>query len=741
MPQRLWLNCYLSVQSGDINLGIKFEGQNYYQERHEELEKGHDYLVCLSGNPNTGKSTVFNALTGLRQHVGNWPGKTVARAEGSFKYEGKRYKVIDLPGTYSLLATATDEEIARNFLLFSHPDVVVVVVDSTALERNLNLVLQVLEISNRVVVCLNLVDEAARKGLKVDAKQLSLDLGVPVVPTVANAGKGLNDLVKTIAEVASAKITTSPHHFAVTTEISKLLDEVVPYVEKVAGDLPNIRWITMRLLEGDKRIQQALESEELASLAGLGQDVSVAKKPSEAELKDLLERIQTVTSTIRKSLHDYVVSSIYADAETIASKCVTKVKASKNDLDAKIDRIVTSRFVGFPIMIALLMAIFWITIEGANIPSQLLAEGLFWLENQLSLLFRWFGAPQWLEGLLVHGTYRGLAWVVSVMLPPMVIFFPLFTILEDLGYLPRIAFNIDRFFKWAGAHGKQTITMCMGFGCNAAGVISCRNINSPRERLIAILTNNFMPCNGRWPTLILMATVFISTAFTPTLSSLIATFAVATVTLLGIVMTFVVSALLSRTLLKGESSFFVLEMPSYRRPQFSRVLYTSLIDRTIKVLYRAVVWAAPAGTLIWILGNVNISGESLMAHAADVLQPIGLLIGLDGIILLAYIIAIPANEIIIPTMIMGYMGTSMMTELESTAELHALFAAHGFTIITAICLMLFSVLHYPCATTTHTIWKETKSAKWTILSNLIPLSVAFLVCFGVAHILQGLGFG
>ena len=704
------------------------------------MEKGHDYLVALAGNPNTGKSTVFNALTGLRQHVGNWPGKTVARAEGSFKYMGKRYKLIDLPGTYSLLATATDEEIARNFLLFSRPDVVVVVVDSTTLERNLNLVLQVLEISNHVVICLNLVDEAARKGMNVDAEQLSLDLGVPVVPTVANVGKGLNDLVKATAGVASRTIPTSPRHFVLKTEIRKALDEVIPQARKVMGGLPNIRWIAMRLLEGDARIRETLEKAELASLISSNQDVSVVATPTETELKELFDRVQIAASPIRESLHDYIVSSIYADAEAIASKAVTKAEAPKSDLDAKIDRILTSRIIGFPIMIALLMAVFWITIEGANVPSQLLAEGLFWLEDQFASLFRWFGAPQWLEGLLVHGTYRGLAWVVSVMLPPMAIFFPLFTLLEDLGYLPRVAFNIDRFFKWAGTHGKQAITMCMGFGCNATGVISCRGINSPRERLIAILTNNFVPCNGRWPTLFLMATVFVATAFPPAISSMIASFTIVAVTLIGILTTFVVSALLSRTFLKGESSFFVLEIPSYRRPQLLRVLYTSFIDRTIKVLYRAIIWAAPAGALIWILGNVYVGGGTLMTHAADVLSPIGLIIGLDGIILLAYIIAIPANEIIIPTIIMGYMGTSMMSELESTAELHALFAAQGFTVVTAICLMLFSVLHYPCATTTHTIWKETRSAKWTLLSNLIPLAVAFLVCFVVAQSLRALGF-
>ncbi len=463
--------------------------------------------------------------------------------------------------------------------------------------------------------------------------------------------------------------------------------------------------------------------------------------PKKTELKELLARVEKAASPIRESLDDYIASSIYVDAEVIASNAITKTEVPKIDLDTKLDRILTSRILGFPIMFALLMGIFWLTIEGANVPSQLLAEGMFWLEGQFTLLFRWFGAPWWLEGLLIHGIYRGLAWVISVMLPPMAIFFPLFTLLEDLGYLARFAFNLDRFFNWAGAHGKQAITMAMGFGCNATGVISCRTISSPRERLIAILTNNFVPCNGRWPLLILMTTVFVVPTFPPALSSVASSLVMVTITLVGVLVTFIVSALLSRTLLKGESSFFVLELPSYRRPNVLRVIYTSLIDRTIKVLYRAIVWAMPAGALIWILGNVHIGGETLMTHIAGVLSPIGLLIGLDGIILLAYIIALPANEIIIPTMIMGYMGTSMMVELESMAELHALFAAYGFTVVTAISLMLFSVLHYPCATVTHTIWKETGSVKWTLLSNLIPLAVAFLVCFFVSQSLYALGFG
>ena len=387
-----------------------------------------------------------------------------------------------------------------------------------------------------------------------------------------------------------------------------------------------------------------------------------------------------------------------------------------------------------------LIGLFWITIVGANIPSQLLANGLFLVEEYLAFIFKSLGAPSWLEGFLIHGVYRGMAWVVSVMFPPMAIFFPLFTILEDVGFLPRVAFNLDRLFQWSGAHGKQAITMCMGFGCNVAGIISCRSISSPRERLIAILTNNFVPCNGRWPTLILMATMFVAGIFPSEMSSLFAAMILAFITLAGIFATFLVSALLSKTLLKGESSFFTLEMPSYRRPQFLPVLYRSFIERTIKVLYRAVVVAAPAGGIIWILGNMYIGDRTLMTILAGGLSPVGSLIGLDGMILLAFIIALPANEIVIPTIIMGYTGASVMTEIASLTELKALFVANGFTIVTAVCLMLFSVLHFPCGTATYTIWKETRSLKWTILSNLIPLTVAFISCFTVAQSTTLLGF-
>ena len=715
---------------------INFD-KEFIHESHEELEGEHDYLVAIAGNPNTGKSTVFNQLTGLNQHVGNWPGKTVARAEGTLEYEGSSYKLIDLPGTYSLLSNAPDEEIARNFILFGHPEVVILVVDSTCLERNLNLVLQVQEISDNVVICLNLMDEAARKGIKIDVEQLSHDLRVPVVPTVANKGEGLKELVKAVANVASKKTDILPYKFSLDPKISRAVDKLFPYLEPLVEDLPNSRLVTLFLLEGDKQIQKALDSGELARRAHFNE---TPIKPRRADLDLLYTKMEEISSSIQEPIHDIVVKSIYSDAEYIASRAIQITgKASKFDWDTAIDSIITSKKYGFPIMALFLIGIFWITIVGANVPSQLLANALFLIEDKLAFMFQSLGSPPWLEGFIVHGVFRGMSWVISVMLPPMAIFFPLFTILEDVGFLPRIAFNLDRIFKWAGAHGKQAITMSMGFGCNAAGVISCRSISSPRERLIGILTNNFVPCNGRWPTLILMATILASSVHDNNTSFIAAIF-LAVITFVGIAATFIVSAILSKTLLRGESSFFTLEMPSYRRPEILHVLYSSFIDRTAKVLARAVIVAAPAGGIIWFLGNVYFKGDTLMMVLANWLSPLGRLIGMDGMILLAFIIALPANEIVIPTIIMGYTGANIMTEIREFTELQNLFASQGFTMVTAICLMLFSVLHFPCGTTTYTIWKETKSVKWTLLSNLIPLIVSLITCFIAAQTFYLLGF-
>ncbi|MCA9415753.1 MAG: ferrous iron transporter B [Candidatus Omnitrophica bacterium] len=481
----------------------------------------------------------------------------------------------------------------------------------------------------------------------------------------------------------------------------------------------------------------------------------------QVEISDLLTRADLFRQEIGETVHDQITASTYAEAERVTSRAVVCEERHGVEWEEILDRLITSRATGIPFMILLLAGVFWITIQGANVPSEILA-GLLMTQGGLTEFARehfgaghvpWFlgvslyellsgfmagiHAPSWLTGFLVDGVYLALAWVVSVMLPPMAIFFPLFTILEDLGLLPRIAFNMDRFFRAVGAHGKQALTMAMGFGCNAAGVVACRIIDSPRERLIAILTNNFVPCNGRWPMLIMVSSLFVAAAFPPSLASLVSVGAVTAVTLIGVAATLGVSFLLSRTLLKGVASSFTLEMPPYRKPNFGRVIYTSIIDRTLFVLWRAAICSAPAGGLIWLLGAIHVGDVSAFSWLRGWLDPFGHAIGLDGVILIAFLFAIPANEIVVPTIIMGYMNGHKMMELSDPS---ALFAANGWTLLTAICLLLFSLLHYPCTTTTLTIWRETRSLKWTILSNLIPLTIAILTCGAIAQTARFMGW-
>jgi len=709
---------------------------------------GHDYVVALAGNPNTGKSTVFNALTGLRQHTGNWPGKTVTRAEGAFATGGHRYKLVDLPGTYSLLSASLDEEVARDFILFGQPDVTVIVVDATILERNLNLVLQVLEITNRAVVCLNLMDEARRRGLDVDPRRLARDLGVRVVATAARQGEGLPELMQAISEVANGAARDTPHRVGERSPaLQRAVTRVSDAVRGLYPSLPNAAWVALRLLDGDERIQAALRSGELGELhQRLDPAARPAATPPDPQAADaVVELASQLRWQVGTEFHQSLMEALYTEAARIADRSVTRAGGGRRfDLDRAIDRLVTSRLWGVPLMIAMLTAVFWLTIAGANVPSGMLAAVLIdWAHPLLKAGAAALGLPWWLDGLVIDGMYLATAWVVSVMLPPMAIFFPMFTLLEDFGYLPRVAFNLDRSFRRVGAHGKQALTMAMGWGCNAAGVVAARIIESPRERLIAIITNNFALCNGRWPTQILVASIFVGGAVPAHWAGLISALAVVGVAVLGVVLTFLTSWLLSRTLLRGEVSAFSLELPPYRPPRVLATLYTSLIDRTLYVLWRAVVFALPAGAVIWLVSNIPYGDTSLAAQLVAWLQPFGGLLGLSGVILLAYVVAIPANEIVVPTILMLTVlvtgvpdvgaGAGVMFELDSTTDTAAVLRAGGWTLLTAVCLMLFSLVHNPCSTTIYTIWKETGSARWTAVSALLPLMMGFLLCFVVAQ--------
>ncbi|MGG7179138.1 ferrous iron transport protein B [Clostridium paraputrificum] len=679
--------------------------------------KNTNYEIGLAGNPNVGKSTVFNAFTGLNQHTGNWPGKTVANAEGTYEFEGKRVNIVDLPGTYSLLSNSEEEEIARDYVCFGNPDLVVVVADATSLERNLNLFFQISEMTEKVVLCVNLIDEAKKKGIVIDEKRLSNEIGASVVMAAARQNEGIEDLKKSvIKEVENRVSRTKEIRYDDNIEEGIIrIKELIQNNANIFIDEKKLRWASLRLLEGNEGIiKSIIDKFEIND--------EIISKINEIK-KDIDNR------NIEKNIEDAIVKTLVKKAEEVSEK-VVKVEGKYDSFHRKVDKLLVSKGTGIPIMIILLLVILWITITLANYPSQLLASGFGILEDWIRGLFTSTSLPTWVGGILIDGIYVTLAWVISVMLPPMAIFFPMFTLLEDLGYLPRIAFNLDKCFKRCCSCGKQALTMCMGLGCNAAGVIGCRIINSPRERLIAILTNVFMPCNGRFPTLITIATIFIGGSLVGGIGgSFKAALAVTVIIILGVFMTLIVSRILSKTVLKGIPSNFILELPPYRKPQIGKVLIRSILDRTLYVLGRAIAVAAPAGVVIWIFANVPVGEISLLTYCADFLNPFANEIGLDGYILMAFILGLPANEIVMPIIIMSYVRASTLLEMGSMLELKELLVANGWTLLTAINMMIICLMHYPCGTTLWTIKKETKSWKWTILSFLIPTVAGIALCF------------
>lgn len=647
-------------------------------------------IVALVGNPNVGKSSLFNTLTGLHQHTGNWPGKTVETAIGKYvTKEGASYTFVDLPGCYSIKSHSPEEEVARNFIMSNKADIIIVVCDAMALERNLNLAIQIKEITENVIICINLIDEAYKNNLYIDTQKLGELLDTKIITTVAHKKDSVETIISSLKNYECKNVPAA--------------SPFVTYPEYIENAI---------------------------------QTITADKKINRVDALEIIENTPDIIAEIStKKINDDIINTISQKARIINDECVYQAPSKRQEKEHKIDKLLTGKFFGFFTMLLFLFGILWLTIFGANYPSQFLSTVFSGIETHLYNFLIYIKFPVYIADMLVYGIYHILAKIVSVMLPPMAIFFPLFTLLEDIGYLPRIAFNLDKCFKKCSACGKQALTMCMGFGCNAAGVVGCRIIDSPRERLIAIITNSFVPCNGRFPAIISIITMFFICSSNSIVSSLLSASYLFLAILIGIAMTMLVSAILSKTVLKGIPSSFTLELPHFRKPQIKKILVRSLLDRTLFVLGRAVTVAIPAGLLIWLFANITIGNTPVINYISNFFDPLGRLMGLDGVILTAFILGLPANEIVIPLILMMYMSNGVLNDASSIVELKDLLIANGWTYVTAINTILFMLMHWPCSTTCLTIKKETNSIKWTLLSIAIPTACGILICMLVNLIL------
>ena len=683
--------------------------------RKEGSEARHYFKVAFAGNPNVGKSTLFNALTGKSVHTGNWAGKTVGCESATVEFEDSLMQLIDIPGTYSLFSHSEEERIARDYICFGGADVTVVVCDATALMQNLNLVLQIAESGRKIILYLNFISEAVKNGITVDTALLSRLLGVAVITGEAYKKKTHSELLSEIRRAALSEKKENTYRLEYSEEIEACAEVIFKKTAPLLDSDALARWVSLRLIDADGAFLDEL-----------------LMPFSEFDREEILEARSLAREDIRKRLGegglDSIAEAIVKEASKIA-EAVTKGK--RNDRRGeRLDKILTGKMSAYPSMIALLFLVMWITLSLANYPSMLLSDIFSFFGARLLSLFEYIGAPGWLCGVLINGMLKTLGQVVAVMLPPMVIFFPLFALLEDSGYLPRIAYNLDRPFACSGACGKQALTMCMGLGCNAVGIVGCRIIDSKRERSLATVTNSLMPCNGRLPMLVTFISVFCSLSLS-SVSSLAVALILSSLIMISVAMTFISTAALSRLVLKGERTPFTIELVPFRKPRFIPVIFHSLRDKCLSVLLRAVMIAAPVGILIWILANISVSGDPIILLIADFLDPLGRLAGMDGVIILAFILGLPANEIVIPIMLMIYSSASEIGADVGFVAIRETLISAGWSIVTVICVTLFALFHWPCSTSLMTVYKETHSKKLTFISFLLPTLIGFTLCLFV----------